>query len=328
MNVTVLNSAEELKSFPINQVIKIKFEKPVEDSQLKACISLIRNVNQTGLFNISETYNQSIGYIREKFDVEDVLIAGEVVSNSFVVSVKPVKPLSPGFEYTLFVDKSLSAEYIVTEKPVSKSSSTVKVDVSNKNSFDLKIEILSEPLITSTNNIVKVLLKDLIKDTNKQITLDLKTKNYFIYEDIKITFNSVVYVLGEVFTILGTGYESLSENLFVSIKTSITEDIKPIDPDADYSQITNEDLLNFLKKEEKVIDNKIELVNNSKVFVTLGDGLDVSMIDFDRLTFNTREAFGMYTLSSLELYDEKKIYEVIHEIVDSKSFYLSVKEKV
>ena len=137
-----------------------------------------------------------------------------------------------------------------------------------------------------------------------------------------------MYVLGEVFTILGTGYESLSENLFISIKTSLTEDIKPINPESDYSQITNEDLLNFLKKEEKVIDNKIELVNNSKVFVTLGDGLDVSMIDFDRLTFNTREAFGMYTLSSLELYDEKKIYEVIHEIVDSKSFYLSVKEKV
>lgn len=331
MNVTVLNTKEELKSFPLNQVIKIKFEKQVEDSQLKACISLIRNVNQTGLFNISETYNQSIGYIREKFDVENILITSESVDGAFIVSVKPVKPLSPGFEYTLFIDKSLSSEYISITKPVSKSKSTIKVDVSNQNPFDISLEILSEPLITSTTNLIKILLKDDVKGTNKQINLDLKTKNFTKYEDITITFDSPIYALGEKFSILGVGYEPLSENLFTILRASLTEDVKPLQPDNTFGSITNEDLKNFFTNGgsvKKEIKNKKQLITNNKILITLGEGITTSDLDFVNISYKTSEAFGMYTLSSLELYDENKEYEIEHEIVDESSFYLTVKEKV
>lgn len=329
MNVTVLNTKEELKSFPLNQVIKIKFEKQVEDSQLKACISLIRNVNQTGLFNISETYNQSIGYIREKFDVEDILLTTESIDSAFIVSVKPVKPLSPGFEYTLFIDKSLSSEYISISKPISKSKSTIKVDVSNKNPFDISLEILSEPLITSTTNLIKILLKDNVKGTNKQINLDLKTKNFTKYEDITITFDSAIYALGESFSILGIGYEPLSENLYTTLKASLTEDIKPLDSDSTYGSLTNTDLINFFSKEEKKeITNKKQLITNNKILITLGDGILTSDLDFTNLSYKASEAFGMYTLSSLELYDENKEYEIEYEVVDESSFYLTIKEKV
>ena len=111
MQITALNSTEELKSFPINQSIRLKFEKAVEDSLLESRLSLIRLPNQTGLFNISETYNQSIGYIREKFDIEETTITSGLVNGSFIVVVKPVKPLSPGFEYVLFIDKTISPDH-------------------------------------------------------------------------------------------------------------------------------------------------------------------------------------------------------------------------
>ena len=111
MKITILNTIGELKSFPLTQTIKVSFEKAVEDSQLIDCISLIRLPSETGLFNISETYNQSIGYIREKFDIEEVKFTYQVEpDNSFTVFIKPVRPLSPGFEYLLFVDKKLSAD--------------------------------------------------------------------------------------------------------------------------------------------------------------------------------------------------------------------------
>lgn len=329
MKVTVLNTIEELKSFPLNQVIKIKFERPVEDSQLKSCISLIRNVNQTGLFNISETYNQSLGYIREKFDVEDITLTTETNTDSFIVSVKPVKPLSPGFEYTLFIDKSLSSEYISIDKPTSKSKSTIQVDVSNNNNpLDLTLEIISEPLITSTSNLIKILLKDGVKGTSKQITLDLKNKNYTNYDNITITFSSVVYVLGEVFTVLSIGYQPLTENLFTVLRASLTENIKPIDNDSEYKSVSNEDLLNFFNKEEIEYKNKKELVHNNKILITLDNNITTDELDFNNITFQTSEAFGMYTLSSLELYDETKQYEVIPTVVDKSSFYLTVKEIV
>ena len=109
MKITILNTIGELKSFPLTQTIKVSFEKAVEDSQLIDCITLIRLPSETGLFNISETYNQSIGYIREKFDIEEVKFTYQVEpDNSFTVFIKPVRPLSPGFEYLLFVDKKLS----------------------------------------------------------------------------------------------------------------------------------------------------------------------------------------------------------------------------
>ena len=51
INTLVLNTEQELKSFPLNQSIKIKFSEQVEDSQLASCIALIRNLSETGLFN-------------------------------------------------------------------------------------------------------------------------------------------------------------------------------------------------------------------------------------------------------------------------------------
>lgn len=196
MQITALNSTEELKSFPINQSIRLKFEKAVEDSLLESRLSLIRLPNQTGLFNISETYNQSIGYIREKFDIEETTITSELVDGSFIVVVKPVKPLSPGFEYVLFIDKTLSEEYLSISKTVSKSNSNISVDLSNNISpTELQIEIISEPFISSTNNIVKILLKDLVGSTSKQYTLDLKKTTKLVYGDLTVNFISQVYVL-------------------------------------------------------------------------------------------------------------------------------------
>ena len=36
----------------------------------------------------------------------------------------------------------------------------------------------------------------------------------------------------------------------------------------------------------------------------------------------------MYTLNLLELYDDSKVYEIVHNIEDEKTFTLTVKEVV
>ena len=331
MQITALNSTEELKSFPINQSIRLKFEKAVEDSLLESRLSLIRLPNQTGLFNISETYNQSIGYIREKFDIEETTITSELVDGSFIVVVKPVKPLSPGFEYVLFIDKTLSEEYLSISKTVSKSNSNISVDLSNNISpTELQIEIISEPFISSTNNIVKILLKDLVGSTSKQYTLDLKKTTKLVYGDLTVNFISQVYVLGEKFNILSIGGTELPSNFYLKLKASITESIKPIESDAEFGSISNKDLYDFFNKQSNN-DNltlTTTIVNNGKIRIKLPDNLTTSHLDFDNLTHSYEEAFNMYTLNLLELYDESKVYEIVHNIEDEKTFTLTVKEVV
>ena len=331
MQITALNSTEELKSFPINQSIRLKFEKAVEDSLLESRLSLIRLPNQTGLFNISETYNQSIGYIREKFDIEETTITSELVDGSFIVVVKPVKPLSPGFEYVLFIDKTLSEEYLSISKTVSKSNSNISVDLSNNISpTELQIEIISEPFISSTNNIVKILLKDLVGSTSKQYTLDLKKTTKLMYGDLTVNFVSQVYVLGEKFNILSIGGTELPSNFYLKLKASITESIKPIESDAEFGSISNKDLYDFFNKQSNN-DNltlTTTIVNNGKIRIKLPDNITTSDLDFDNLTHSYEEAFNMYTLNLLELYDDSKIYEIVHNIEDEKTFTLTVKEVV
>ena len=331
MQITALNFTEELKSFPINQSIRLKFEKAVEDSLLESRLSLIRLPNQTGLFNISETYNQSIGYIREKFDIEETTITSELVNGSFIVVVKPVKPLSPGFEYVLFIDKTLSEEYLSISKTVSKSNSNISVDLSNNISpTELQIEIISEPFISSTNNIVKILLKDLVGSTSKQYTLDLKKTTKLVYGDLTVNFISQVYVLGEKFNILSIGGTELPSNFYLKLKASITESIKPIESDAEFGSISNKDLYDFFNKQSNN-DNltlTTTIVNNGKIRIKLPDNITTSDLDFDNLTHSYEEAFNMYTLNLLELYDDSKVYEIVHNIEDEKTFTLTVKEVV
>ena len=331
MQITALNSTEELKSFPINQSIRLKFEKAVEDSLLESRLSLIRLPKQTGLFKISETYNQSIGYIREKFDIEETTITSELVDGSFIVVVKPVKPLSPGFEYVLFIDKTLSEEYLSISKTVSKSNSNISVDLSNNISpTELQIEIISEPFISSTNNIVKILLKDLVGSTSKQYTLDLKKTTKLVYGDLTVNFISQVYVLGEKFNILSIGGTELPSNFYLKLKASITESIKPIESDAEFGSISNKDLYDFFNKQSNN-DNltlTTTIVNNGKIRIKLPDNITTSDLDFDNLTHSYEEAFNMYTLNLLELYDDSKVYEIVHNIEDEKTFTLTVKEVV
>lgn len=331
MQITALNSTEELKSFPINQSIRLKFEKAVEDSLLESRLSLIRLPNQTGLFNISETYNQSIGYIREKFDIEETTITSELVDGSFIVVVKPVKPLSPGFEYVLFIDKTLSEEYLSISKTVSKSNSLISVDLSNNISpTELEVEIISEPFISSTNNIVKVLLRDLLGSASKQYTLDLKKSIKLVYGDLTVNFISPVYVLGEKFSILSIGGTELPSNFYLKLKASITESIKPIKPDAEFGSISNKDLYDFFNKQSNndTLSLTTTIVNNGKIRIKLPDSLSTDDIDFDNLTYSYEEAFNMYTLNLLELYDDSKVYEILHTIEDDKTFTLTVKEVV
>ena len=330
IDALVLNTKQELQSFPLNQAIKIKFSEQVEDSQLMNCIALIRNISETGLFNISEKYNQAIGYIKEKFDVEDVRITVEN-NNGFIVTVTPVKPLSPGFDYTLYIDKGLSSEFISVSKPTTMSSSTIEASLTITDEADLSIKIISDPKLTATTNIIKALLTDNIKQKSETITIDLKTtKIYSVNSNIKITFTSLIYVKGEVFNVLSIPSKTLEDNLFVQIRTSLTANVKPIETEESFTSISNKDILEYYKSkpslDRKSVATTITYTGLNKFVINLPEGLKADDLKLDALSFETSEAFGLYTLEMYKLYDPLKTYAVTHSIKDPKTILITIKE--
>jgi hypothetical protein len=272
INTLILNTEQELKSFPLNQSIKIKFSEQVEDSQLASCIALIRNLSETGLFNISETYNQSIGYVREKFDTEEINITTETVSDGYIVSIKPIKPLSPGFTYTLFIDKALSGEFLAVSKPVSNSTSAISVSLSTEATIDLDLEILSDPKVTSTTNVIRFVINDKITNTSESAILDLKSVKTFKYKNITISFNSLIYVKGEVFNVLSIPSKTLSDNLYIELRTALTN-IKPIETSEHFSSIGYQDILNYYQEQDTVTTPPITLKKKIPEVIFLNDGV-------------------------------------------------------
>ena len=333
INTLILNTEQELKSFPLNQSIKIKFSEQVEDSQLASCIALIRNLSETGLFNISETYNQSIGYVREKFDTEEINITTETVSDGYIVSIKPIKPLSPGFTYTLFIDKALSGEFLAVSKPVSNSTSAISVSLSTEATIDLDLEILSDPKVTSTTNVIRFVINDKITNTSESAILDLKSVKTFKYKNITISFNSLIYVKGEVFNVLSIPSKTLSDNLYIELRTALTN-IKPIETSEHFSSIGYQDILNYYQEQDTVTTPPttakatITYTGMNKFLIHLPDTVTADQLDLANATNEIMEAFNNYMLEVYKLYDPTKTYNVSITEKDTKTLLVVVEEIV
>lgn len=334
-NITalILNTNQELQSFPLNQSIKVKFSEQIEDSQLYNCIALIRHISETGLFNISEKYNQSIGYIREKFDTEDIKISTSM-EDGFVVTITPSKPLSPGFAYTLFIDKNLSSEFLAVSKTVSKSSSIMETVVATAVDADILIEVVSDPKITSTTNIVSLSVTDNILHKSTPYSIDLKkTTTLKITDNITVKFGSTIYIRGEVFNIITTLSKALEDNLFVQFQTSLTSNVKPIDTEQNFKSVSNADILAYYKNESSDPTTgvsteavKIEYAGINKFVINLPSTILVSDLDLTSFTYNVSEAFNIYTLEMYKLYDPLKEYDILLTPTSDHTILVTIKE--
>lgn len=330
MRVTVLNTEQELKFFPLTQSIKLKIDSLIEKNNIKDSVFLIRNQNRTGLFNFSNRYNQSIGYIKEKFDAEEINISLKEDEGTTLLTVTPIKPLSPGFEYTLIISKQLSKPFLNISKPISKSSSDISLSTFNTQKFDFSLEILSSPSITANSNVVNAVLTDNLSSNKTTIILDLKKDKTYSYNGIyTFNFNSNVYLKGELFNISSSGMDTNNDDFFLLLKSNITEYIKPIENEN--KSLSTTDLLNNInstvnKPIVKTPTQTVTYLHNNIIRVTL-ENIKTSDLDFDGLTEKHYEAFHMYTLSSLGLYDNSLTYNINIEVEDDYNFLVVVEKQ-
>ena len=349
--IRIVNFEEELRSFPLEQEIILESSVLLEDSLLKNKITLLREVPEYGLLNTADLYNYNIGYVKESFTTIPLLLRSYEKDSKFYVECKPERPLHPNSVYALFIDKDLSSEFISVDKLVSKGPSNLEIlsldnvlTITPLNPEDsITLEVISEPFISPTSNIVKFILK--INDvTNKTFTINAKSdKNILSFLGLNVKVLDTAFGLGEKFQIkVQPSVAPLEHNYILTIKTALTADIKPIDNLVPSQKVTNEDILNFYTQTEVTTQTdsdtinfkdsswmlkelRIEYLGYNKFILHL-DKLEASDFKLDLIEFREFPAYNKYDLELLNLYSEEQSYNIITEILDNKTILFILEE--
>lgn len=325
LQIKLLNTKDELISFPIDQSLSLEFSESVEDSFLTSYIFLVQGMDSPALIHVGDTYNQNIGIVKESFNNVDIKTT--VTSRDpFVVKVTPVKPLTPGYSYTLLVKGDLPNEYMSVTKVTSYSPSNIELLGSNTYNEEAVLIFNEDSDLTNNKHIIDITLK------GHRQTFDIKREKTVNFQGYQIKFISDLYLEGESFNILVTDKTATTTTYTVSLTTSPSKNVKPIDPSANI-KLTEEDLINFNNNNtatgepivEEATTQTITYTGYNSFVLTFNKDL-TDKLDYNSLTYRIREAFGMYTLSSMGLYDSTKTYEIEHTILDAKSVEFFVKE--
>lgn len=326
LQIKLLNTKDEMASFPINQSLSLEFSESVEDSFLTSYIFLVQGMDSPALIHVGDTYNQNIGIVKESFNNVDIQTT--VTSRDpFVVKVTPIKPLTPGYSYTLLVKGDLPNEFMSITKVVSHSSSNIELLGSDKQNEEAVLIFNEDSDYTNNKHTIDITLN------NVRQSFDISKKKEIDFQGYKLKFTSPLYLEGESFNILVMDKTSTTTTYTVSLTTSPSKNVKPIDPSANI-KLTEEDLVNFndgiVSTTEQInieTTQSITYTGYNSFILSFNKDI-VEKLDFANMVKRVREAFGMYTLSSMGLYDADKEYTVEFTILDTKSVEFFIKEVI
>ena len=310
MNVVVINNEEELTSFPITQVLKLKLDTTVDINDLKNTVFLFRVPRKDSLINLSSPYNYNLGLIKESFDIVDIEF--ELVQNVDYVELRitPTNPLQVQSTYLLFVSDKLSEPFITVTKTNSKSKSSIKVaptDYLSNKQYMLDIKILNNTVITPNNYTLQVQIEDLLTNTSTTETLNLNKNRSITVREMCITFESPVYIQDELFSVLINHRESLGTSLSQVITTASDKNITPLVNQEASTKLSNQAILDFYTKATPTtvdIKYKINYLDENVFELIFPSEINVELIDLTRITAKTKVAFNNYILKKLKLYDD------------------------
>lgn len=342
IELSLLNSEDEIRSFPLTQTIILKSTEELELSSITENISLLREPTEQGLLNTSELYNYNIGYVKETFDLQEVIISQVKEDNFFKLLIKPATILKPSSNYILFIDKNLSSEKVSIVKTVSKGPSFLEIEDYSELNGDYTIKVVSSSSITSTFNITKfqvITPSGPLRATNVNAK---SSKNLLEFEGIKVRVPDKPFGEGEEFKIVfKEGSSNLSDNLVVSLYTASTDSIKPIEPENSSHSISNQDILDYYNQKNQASSGSSGLDLNSQgweekefsveyldshTFILKLNTLVANDIDFENISFRALPAFNRTDLQQLDLYDRSKEYLITHEVMDEKTILFEFKE--
>lgn len=316
IDIKILNSDTELKSFPITQTLKLSSTVELDTTSLNDHIILFRTIPEKGLVSLVEPYSYTVGYIKEKFSTVDLSFTQNKENNLFTIDIKPNKVLSLDSDYILYITKNVIANNTVITKTLSKSNSTLRVSVLPPAlSQSVQVIVKTTSKFVDGNNLTTFLIG------SQEVTLNLKQNKFITIGNVTYLFEDVVYVAGETFTVeIRNGTEEAVEDVLYKFRTAPSDTIKVINNQEPSSSINTQDILNFYNKvntikESVVIIPKYVAPNTFTIDVPPSYSLNTTK----KLEVSIREAFNNYLLKDLELYEQSNytlyVYQQDQEII-------------
>lgn len=315
MTIKITNSEAELKSFPSSQSIYLLSSEELEPKSFEDNIVLFRLQTENQLINLSEPYSYNLGFIKETFDRVDLNFISTQVNNEYRIECKPKELLNLDSTYCLYINKTLSSKFLTLTKNNSKSSSNINVKL--KDNFNVKsqsiLKILETSYITGSKNIANLLFD------GRAITLDVRSKNKILSNNVEVILEDTIYVKDEEFVIDIDPHTEQEENLLTYIHTVNSKSISPIPKEEAPNRVSNLDIINYYNTLNKTsvvkIDRSIPKYLRSNVFsIKLPEGYKINKSGDFKASVSL--VFNNYLLEQLKLYDSSKKYICIISVDD------------
>lgn len=315
MNIVLINTEEELKSFPITQSIKLKSDIDVEVNDLKNTIYLFEVTRKDSLVKLSNPFSYNLSLIKRDYDFVDLTFKKSVgsIPNTFVIEVTPTKPLDLLSTYLLYVDKKISTDFLSFSKVITKSLSTIEVNTANTlpaTIATIEIVILETSRILKNQNILKVGIKEQGQEY-KVFSLDLKKQRTVEYLNLDITFISDIYIKDEVFNINIEARDQREESYSYLINTCGHSDILPMALEEASTKLSHQAILDFYNTPitpNVPVSYTIKYLSINTVSINLPETISKSDVDIASIIISNKHAFNNYLLNNLKLYDTTNKY--------------------
>ena len=310
MSIKILNTETELNSFPISQSIVLLSSERLEETKFKDNIILFRLQKENKLISLAENYSYNLGYLRETFDRVDLNFKSEDTPEGFKITCTPVKYLNVDSLFCLYISSNLPSKLINVEKLNSVSNSKISVNIKDnfnlRSTFTLKIEDTS--YITNNKNIVRATFDGVTR------TLDVRTNNTILSNNVEIKLEDTIYGKGEEFIITIDPFSTVTEDLITHINTVNSKTINPISKEEASTKISNATVLDFYQKMntapvEKVIKSVPKYLDNNIFTIKLPDGYTIDK-ESPELKTSVSLAFNNFLLKNVNLYNDDLKYIV------------------
>jgi len=354
--IEVLNTPEELKSFPVEGTINILFSGKPNPVGIGEYAYIIRHDNDmdVNLPNVADYAIREVGYVQvDRYDkVEStVTFTEETVDESWILSFTPKEALITNAAYYLVLSKYLVPEYYEIVKTISYGPSSIAIETGQSATSevaDWTIQIITESVLSQGSHVIEF---SVLKDGSSYaplISLNIRHATFPLSEDVNIAFSpDIPFLVDETFTISTTDFTGIEDTLLQNIETNIHADIIPPSEEIQSERIENADIVKFYEDngwtqrtqdqteepEQPVIPGEPIVNDISSSFIhpstiIIDCGAEISPYSLIDSVFNIdiSYAFNNFVLPEMGYYNEDAQYVIYYSIVDKNFIKLETQE--
>lgn len=354
--VQILNTEEELLSFPVEGSIRLSLTKRPDLTDSKDNIRIVRvdDVDDTRIPRMSDKHIRSIGDLRsDRFQSIEVDTKVEVDGDNFTLFIKPKETLIPNADYYVMISSDMTDSYYEITKPTNFGPSQITVSKNDDSvgaASTFLLEITSDSVLSAGSHLVGMsILKDGVQIISES-SLSVIDSLVDIGSGMFITLDqNTPFLTGEQFQIVTQELQRLPETYIQKFTTMIVSDVIQPAPEVISKKLSQDQIISFyednawgrrldsghptqavLAGAQASIGNELitsEFRYPDTITIDCKAPVDISTVTLTSLNIELSEAFGNYMLSDMGMYDPEAQYVINVKVVNTTKLRLKIRKE-